>query len=290
MAPTLFAELLDLLDLEEIDLNLYRGQNEQTAGERLFGGQVIAQALAAATRTVEERTTHSLHGYFLRPGEPSIPILYQVDRIRDGRSFTTRRVVAIQRGRAIFNLSTSFHKHETGFDHQLPMPDAPDPEELKPLPELLEANADRIPKRNRDRWPREVPLDLRYQRLPTYMGGPAFDGPELYWMRAPEPIGDDPLLHQCVMAYGSDFSLMDATVRPHSRAAVSMTASLDHSLWFHRPFRADEWLLFHQLAPSAAGARGFARAEIYTREGALVASAAQEGLIRLDASEKSSSP
>jgi acyl-CoA thioesterase-2 len=276
-------ELLALLDLEEIDTDVYRGRNESSRTQRLFGGQVAAQALAAAGRTVERGLAHSLHGYFLRPGDPGHPVLYTVDRIRDGRSFTTRCVVARQRGQAIFNVSCSFHAEESGYEHQLPMPEAPDPEAVPTWEELVRQRLERLPKEMRP-WvggPRAI--DLRHVQVPTFLGGPPFEGPSLVWLRVPREIEDDPVRHQTLLTYASDISLIDNMVRPYGRIGrlgPVMTASLDHALWFHRRFRIDDWLLYVQESPAAAGARGFARGMIYARDGTLVASVAQEGLMR----------
>lgn len=279
----LLDELLSLLDLEEIDPNIYRGHNESGRTGRLFGGQVAAQALVAATRTVEDKAAHSLHSYFLRAGDPSTPVLYTVDRIRDGRSFMTRRVVAVQRGRAIFNMSVSFHDPEPGYEHQVAMPDAPDPEDVPTWSERLAELAKQLPEQSRGWAPRERPIDVRHVTPPTYLGGGPDAGPGLVWMRVERRLPDDPGLHQSILTYASDISLLDNVVRPHGRSGPRgplMMASLDHALWFHRPCRVDEWLLYAQDSPVATGGRGFARGAFYTRDGSLVASAAQEGLMR----------
>ncbi len=277
-------ELLELLELEEIDLNIYRAHNESDRRRRLFGGQVAAQALTAAGRTVEDgRLAHSLHAYFLRPGDPAVPVLYNVDRIRDGRSFTTRRVVAIQRGRAIFNMSVSFHRDEPGYEHQVPMPDAPDPESLPTWQQRVEQMWDRIPEDARAWVPHARPIDMRHVVVPTYLGGEPSAGPNLAWMRIERKLADDPFLHQCLLTYASDISLLDNIVRPHGRSGglgPLMMASLDHAMWFHQRLRMDDWLLYAQESPVATGARGFARGAIYSRDGRLVASVAQEGLMR----------
>jgi acyl-CoA thioesterase-2 len=276
------ARLLAILDLEEIDTDVYRGQNEPHRVQRLFGGQVAAQALVAAGRTVERGAVHSLHGYFLRPGDPGHPVLYTVDRIRDGRSFTTRRVVARQRGHAIFNMASSFHIEESGYEHQTPMPEAPDPETVPSWDELVRRRLEHLPKEVRSFVGGPRALDLRHVQVPSYLGGPPFEGPSLVWLRFAS-VGDDPLVHQALLTYASDISLLDNMVRPYGRVGrlgPLMTASLDHAVWFHRPFRADAWLLYVQESPVAAGARGFARGTVYTREGGLVASVAQEGLMR----------
>jgi acyl-CoA thioesterase-2 len=277
------AELVDLLDLEEIDTDVYRGQNESDREQRLFGGQVAAQALAAAGRSVPDWFPHSLHGYFLRPGDPARPVLYTVDRIRDGRSFATRRVVALQGGRAIFNTAISFHDDERGHEHQLPMPEVPPPEEVLSWPELVDQQRTRLPERVMPWVHRERSIDLRHVQIPSYLGGDPFEGPGMIWFRADGELDDDPLLHQCVITYTSDMSLIDSMVRNYARTDPGhelMTASLDHAIWFHRRTRADEWLLYVQDSPAAAGARGFARGTIFTRDGVLVASVAQEGLMR----------
>lgn len=276
--------LLELLDLEEIDRNIYRGTNERGERQRLFGGQVAAQALVAAGRTVLGRTAHSLHGYFLRPGDPAVPVLYTVDRIRDGQSFTTRRVVAVQRGQAIFNMSVSFQIAETGYEHQqLPMPEAPPPESLPTWAERAERARDLLPPGSFP-WVRgERPIDLRHVAAPTFLGGEPRSGGNLVWFRAASRLPEDPFLHLCVVTYASDMSLLDTVVLPHGRSGplgAVMMASLDHALWFHHAVRADEWLLYAQDSPAAAGARGFARGSIFTRDGRLVASVAQEGLMR----------
>jgi acyl-CoA thioesterase-2 len=276
--------LLELLDLEEIDQNIYRGRNERAQRERLFGGQVAAQALAAAGRTVTGRVAHSLHAYFLRPGDPRIPVLYTVDRIRDGQSFTTRRVVAIQRGQAIFNMSVSFQVIEAGYEHQqLEMPSAPEPESLPSWAERAEQAAKRLPQESAA-WVREDrPIELRHVEAPTFLGGASRRGGNQVWFRASGALPEDPFLHQCVVAYASDMSLLDTVVLPHGRSGSLgpvMMASLDHAIWFHHAIRADDWLLYAQDSPVAAGARGFARGSIFTRKGLLVASVAQEGLMR----------
>ncbi len=280
-------ELLDILDLEPLEVNLFRGRSPQSRWQRVFGGQVIGQALVAACRTVEEvgtRPPHSLHAYFLLAGDPKVPIIYEVDRIRDGRSFTTRRVIAIQHGHAIFSMSVSFHVAEPGFSHQgVAMPAVPAPDSLPEDAELRKAVLARMPEPVRRYYERERPIDLRPVELDRYLGKPTPDGRFHVWMRAVERLPDEPALHQCVLAYASDMMLLDASTIPHGRTLFEptmMAASLDHAMWFHRPFRADEWLLYAQDSPSAEGARGFARGTIFARDGTLVASVAQEGMIR----------
>ncbi|HEX2192213.1 MAG TPA: acyl-CoA thioesterase II [Acidimicrobiales bacterium] len=274
--------LVRLLDLEAIEVNVFRGLSPDHDHQRVFGGQVAGQALVAAGRTVTRGAVHSLHAYFLRPGDPAIPILYEVDRIRDGRSFTTRRVVAVQHGRAIFNLSASFHVDEPGPDHQVAMPGVPEPEALPTLAEQLAPWREQLgPAADRGRA-----IDVRYVTAHPFAREPEKGLPacQQVWMRADGHLPDDPLLHACVVAYASDLTLLDTTLSPHGISALSapgtMLASLDHAMWFHRPFRADEWLLYEQESPSAHGARGFARGAIFTRAGALAVSVAQEGLVR----------
>jgi acyl-CoA thioesterase-2 len=278
-------DLLAILDLEAIELNIFRGFSPGGDRIRVFGGQVAGQALVAAGRTVDAlegppRLVHSLHAYFLRPGDPQIPILYEVDRIRDGRSFATRRVTAIQRGEAIFSLSASFHVHEEGVNHQAPMPDAPDPETLPDWQARMAANGDQ---KSADRphaidiRPVDEPIRIHPDqavRAPRYR----------VWFRADGKLPDDSLVHACVVAYASDMTLLDTTMLPHGliweEAGKGTQASLDHAMWFHRPFRADDWLLYDQQSPSASGARGLATGTIFTRDGTLVVSVVQEGLIR----------
>jgi acyl-CoA thioesterase-2 len=276
-------ELVSILDLEELDLNLYRGRTPKEDRIRVFGGQVAGQALVAAGRTVEQGTCHSLHAYFLRPGDPSVPILYQVDRIRDGKSFTTRRVVAIQHGKAIFNLSASFQIDEAGLEHQIAMPDAPDPETLATFKQRTEPLLAAAPPELKRWLLRERPIDVRPVEPIDYLAPRKREPRQLVWIRADGNLPDGALLHQCVIAYASDMTLMDCATLPH---AVSwwdngfQMASLDHAMWFHRQCRADEWLLYAQESPTASGSRGFTRASLFRRDGTLVVSVAQEGLIR----------
>ncbi len=278
-------KLVDLLDLETLEVNLFRGRTSDEGWRRVYGGQVIGQALVAASRTVEEpRPAHSLHAYFMRPGDPAAPILYTVERDRDGQSFTTRRVVAIQHGRPIFNMAVSFQIEEQGLEHQFDMPDVPSPEGLLTERELRMRDADRIPEKFRSHWLRERPIEIRPVD-PRDMFRPDKRPPVQYvWFRVADRIGDDRALHQCMLAYASDMTLLDTCILPHEISWVNpklQSASLDHALWFHEPFRADEWLLYAQDSPKASGARGFNRGSIYTRDGRLVASVAQEGLIRV---------
>jgi acyl-CoA thioesterase-2 len=274
-------DLVDLLALEQLEVNLFRGVSPQNARERIFGGQVLAQALMAGGRTVgPERPVHSMHAYFLRPGDPRVPIIFDVDRIRDGRSFATRRIVAIQKGEAIFNSSASFHVTEEGPDHSDPMPDVPAPEtidEALPSPWGDEENPETA-----SPWAGDRPIDMRFPGGdPWSAEGPRPPDQDM-WLRANGVLGDDPLLHVTVGAYVSDIALLGTTTMPHAAPGSRgfMMASLDHVMWFHRPFRADDWLLFHLHSPSATGARGFARGSVFRPDGKLAMSIAQEGLIR----------
>jgi len=274
-------ELVCLLELEPIEVNIFRGTSPDENRQRVFGGQVAGQALMAATRTVDDALpAHSLHSYFLRAGDPQAPILYEVDRIRDGRSFATRRVVAIQHGRAIFNLQASFHKLEDGFEHQVTMPKVPAPESL---PDFATRMAPF--KAQMGEWfDRPRPIDSRFVGLHPIerRQAHAVTNRLQVWFKADGALGDDPAIHQCVAAYASDQTLLDTTLGPHGLGwgEEVMMASLDHAMWFHRSFRADEWLLFDQHPMSTSGGRGLARGEIYSADGILVASAMQEGLIR----------
>jgi acyl-CoA thioesterase II len=278
-------KLLDLLDLEPLEVNIYRGMNRDIGSGRVFGGQVLAQALVAARRTLDEpREAHSLHGYFILPGDVGAPIVYFVDRLRDGKSFTTRRVTAIQHGRAIFNMAASFQLAEDGFSHQSEMPEVPPPESLTSELELIRGMADRIPERLRRFYTSDQPIEFRPVE-PLDPFSPQKRAPRKHvWLRALGDAGPDEVVQQAVLAYASDYGLLGSALLPH-RLSLQMpqlqAASLDHSLWFHRPFRADEWLLYEMESPFAGGARGFTRGSIFTRSGELVASVAQEGLLRL---------
>ena len=281
--PLAVYQLRKILDLEQLEVNLFRGVSPQDGWQRVFGGQVIGQALVAATRTVEDRQVHSMHGYFLRPGDPQVPIIYNVDRIRDGASFTTRRVVAIQHGAAIFSMSASFHVAEPGFDHQAEMPDVPGPEDLPNEAELRAKLMHLLPDSIRQYWEGPRPIELRPVDLNRYLERRPGDPVQHVWMRASGTLPADLSLHQCVLAYASDFTLLDTALVPHGRVLFDpklMLASLDHALWYHLPFKADDWLLYAQDSPRAAGARGFCRGSVFTRDGRLVASVVQEGLIR----------
>jgi acyl-CoA thioesterase-2 len=276
--------LIALLDLEDIDTDIFRGASPKDRWQRVFGGQVLGQALVAASRTVEGRLCHSLHAYFIRPGDPRLPILYHVDRSRDGSSFSVRRVVAIQHGAQIFNMSASFQVPEQGLEHQLPMPDVPDPESLESEEEWRAEIARDMPERARSWFMRAGPIEFRAVEPRNRFAKGTKPPNSIIWFRAVGTLPDHPALHQCVLAYASDMTLLDTSLLPHGFNLFSESlqlASLDHAMWFHRPFRADEWLLYVQDSPSASGARGFNRGMIFRRDGALVASVAQEGLVRL---------
>jgi acyl-CoA thioesterase-2 len=275
--------LLSILDLEQLEHNLFRGRSPQDGWQRVFGGQVIGQALVAADRTVEGRNAHSLHAYFMRPGDPSIPIIYEVDRIRDGKSFNTRRVVATQHGQAIFTMGVSFHLEEPGFDHQSEMPDVPGPDELPSINDIKEQFIDKLPPNIKTYFTRERPIEIRPVDTSRFFTNEKRDPKQSIWMRAGEGLPEDQGLHQCTLAYASDFSLLDTALIAHGRILFDpklMLASLDHAMWFHRPCRADGWLLYAMDSPAAHGARGFCRGSIFTPDGVLVASVAQEGLVR----------
>jgi acyl-CoA thioesterase-2 len=282
MSETL-ERLLGLLDLERIELDIFRGRSPSDRRQRVFGGQVAGQALVAAGRTVpQDRPVHSMHAYFIRPGDPSVPIIYIVDRVRDGRSFTTRRVSAIQHGKTIFTLSASFHHPEPGPAHAAAMPQVPPPESVTPMVERLE----KIFGAPAPDFFRNNPIDLRFIGPLTFEAkrDPSLrTDHNLVWLRADGDLPDDPLLHVCLMTYASDMSLLDSVLLRHGLSWMdgrTSGASLDHAMWFHRPFRADQWLLYAQQSPASGGARGLARGEVFTQDGDLVVSVVQEGLIR----------
>jgi len=275
--------LVDLLDLERIEEDIFRGKQPEDALQRVFGGQVAGQALVAAGRTVpSERPVHSLHAYFLRPGDPGTPIVYEVDRIRDGRSFTTRRVVAVQHGKAIFHLSASFQVAEVGLEHTTTMPEVPGPEGLATLRDRMAPYADEM-----GGWfTRPRPIDVRYVGDPPRIAQDTGrrEPRSRVWMRADGTLPDDPLLHVCAVTFASDMTLLDSTLLAHGRAWGTgdvIGASLDHAMWFHRPFRADQWWLYDQESPWTGAGRGLARGAIYTRDGQLAVSVVQEGLLRV---------
>ncbi|MEZ4383141.1 MAG: acyl-CoA thioesterase II [Nannocystaceae bacterium] len=278
------ADLLELLSLERLEESLFRGQSQDLGWGTVFGGQVLGQALSAAQQTVPEgRTVHSMHGYFLRPGDVSRPIIYDVDRIRDGKSFTTRRVVAIQNGKAIFSMGASFQIGEDGFSHQATMPAVPGPEGLPSETELAREIADKIPEPLRARALAVKPIETR-QIAPVNPLRPDVREPERYvWYRSIDPLPDDPKIHRFLLAYASDFHFMTTAMLPHGVSWLTrgmQTASLDHAMWFHRDFRLDDWLLYAIESPSASHSRGLARGHFFNRKGELVASTVQEGLIR----------
>ncbi|HEX6420599.1 MAG TPA: acyl-CoA thioesterase II [Acidimicrobiales bacterium] len=272
--------LVEVLDLEPIEVNIFRGVSPQEDRQRIFGGQVAGQALVAAARTVEaDRGVHSLHAYFLRAGDPRVPVLYEVERLRDGGSFTTRRVAAIQHGKVIFNLSASFQAAEDGFDHAFPMPEVPPPDGIPTLRERVRAaGVETGPWIDRPR-----PIDIRHVEWTEPGTSRPAEPRQHVWLRADGRLPDDPLLHTIVLTYASDMTLLDTATLPHGASWFDPTrfmASLDHAMWFHRPFRADDWLLYAQDSPSAGGGRGLARGLVFTRDGTLVATVMQEGLIR----------
>lgn len=280
-------QLLDLLDLEQIEVNIFRGRSPHERVQRVFGGQVAGQALVAAGRTVPDgRPVHSLHAYFIRPGDPAVPLVYTVDQVRDGRSFTTRRVTAIQHGKAIFTLSASFHSPEAGYEHAAPMPRARRPEELRSNAErLAEAVGRPLPAHFTDS-PIELrsdgPLSIELARDPS-LRDPG-DHCNLVWVRVTERLPDEPLLHVVLMTYASDLTLLETALLEHGTSwydGRASGASLDHAMWFHRPFRADQWLLYAQESPVAFGGRALARGQVFTEDGDLVVSVVQEGLIRI---------
>ncbi len=278
------AELLAVLDLERLEEDLYRGTSPDTSWQRVFGGQVVAQALVAAQRTVpSERPVHSLHGYFLRPGDPRAPIVFDVDRIRDGGSFTTRRVVAIQHGAAIFALSASFQTREAGLEHQATMPDVPRPEALPTGEELRRLMLERAPEPIRRYWLRPRPFEFRPVSFDHYLTSEKLPPEQRIWVRATAPVGTAESLNAAVLAYLSDMTLLDTALFAHGLSVFDariQAASLDHSMWFHRPVDVGEWMLFAQDSPSSGGGRGLTRGALFALDGTLVASVAQEGLIR----------
>jgi acyl-CoA thioesterase II len=277
------ADLLALLELEQLEVNLFRGESRDIGSPQVFGGQVLGQALSAAAATVEGRVVHSLHAYFLRRGDCNAPIVYQVDRSLDGHSFSNRRVVAIQQGQQIFNMAASFQATEAGFDHQIGMPPVPPPESLAdssgPPAQLLE----RLPERVRRFFEQPRPFEFRMVQSIDYLHPQPAAPERQIWFRAVDALADDEMLHRRLLAYVSDFFLLDTATLPHGTSFLKPTlvmASIDHALWFHRTLRVDDWLLYAMESPSASGARGFARASVFARDGRLVASAAQEGLVR----------
>ena len=277
-------ELISLLTLERIEVNLFRGFNQDIGSPNVFGGQVLGQAMAAASATVKDREIHSFHGYFLRAGDKTAPIIYDVDLIRDGGSFTTRRVVAIQHGKAIFNASMSFQKAEEGLAHQCEMPEVPPPESLSSEQKHRIARADMLPEDQREFFVRDRPVEMRPVQPDELWSAESHPPEQMFWMRAMTDVEGPQALHQAILAYSSDFYLMGTALRPHGKQFARgemQSASLDHAMWFHRPFRIDEWLLYVMESPTASSGRGLNFGKIYTRNGVLVASCAQEGLIRV---------
>ncbi len=278
----LVADLLRLLELERLELNLFRGESHDIGAPQVFGGQVLGQALVAASATVEARAVHSLHAYFLRRGDFNAPIVYEVDRSRDGGSFSSRRVVAIQHGQQIFHMSASFQTPQEGLEHQVPAPVVPPPESLPDHMTALRKRLDSLPPERRRVWSRERPWEFRLvEPLPDDPQPPG--AVRHVWFRLIDRCPDDPILHRCLLAYLSDFQLLETALLPHGVSHFDgrlTMASIDHAMWFHRPARVDDWLLYVLSSASASGSRGFAAGRIYDRAGALVASVAQEGLMR----------
>jgi acyl-CoA thioesterase-2 len=278
-------DLLELLTLESIEENLFRGRSQDLGFRQLFGGQVLGQALSAASRTVEPaRRVHSLHGYFLRPGDVSLPVVYTVDRVRDGGSFTTRRVVAIQKGQPIFTAMASFHAEESGYSHQAQMPDVKGPEGIPTELELLSQHAHRFPERLREKFLSPKPIEMRPVTYVDWFAPEKREPLKYVWFRANGELPDDPQVHRYLLAYASDFNLITTAMQPHGVTAAQrniQVASLDHALWFHGELRMNEWLLYAMDSPWTGGGRGLSRGHIFTRDGKLVASVTQEGLIRL---------
>ncbi|HEU4626179.1 MAG TPA: acyl-CoA thioesterase II [Steroidobacteraceae bacterium] len=279
------ADVLKLLELEQLEVNLFRGESRDIGSAQVFGGQVLGQALTAASRTVDGRIVHSLHAYFLRRGDFNAPIVYEVDRSRDGHSFSNRRVIAIQHGEQIFNMTASFQVVEEGLEHQFDMPSVPPPEQLPDMLEMLRPIVDRLPERVKRFVEKPRPFEFRMvQPLPNLIEPSRHPPARQVWFRLPDKIPDDESLHRRLLAYVSDYYLLDTAVLPHGMSFLSakaIMASIDHAMWFHRPLRVDDWLLYALDSPSSSGARGFGRGSIFSRDGRLVASTAQEGLIRV---------
>ena len=280
----LLEDLLKVMTLERLEQDLFRGESRDIGSPQVFGGQVLGQALMAATATVEDRVVHSLHAYFLRRGDFNSPIVYEVDRARDGHSFSTRRIVAIQHGAQIFNMSASFQSPEQGLDHQQAMPDVPPPDDLPDQSTYYSGLLDHLPAAARRVFAQKRPFEFRPTRAPGFIDGAAADLKKHIWFRAAGAVPDDEALHRCLLAYVSDYNLLDTALLPHGLGAAVkdlQMASIDHAMWFHRSVRVDEWLLYSTDSPSASGARGLARGSVFARDGRLVASTAQEGLMRV---------
>jgi acyl-CoA thioesterase-2 len=281
MTASRLPDLLKLLDLERIEDNLFRGESRDVGAPQVFGGQVLGQALVAASRTVEGRQVHSLHAYFLRRGDLSVPIVFEVDRSRDGGSFTSRRVVAVQHGQPILTMSASFQVAEPGLEHQAPMPEAPPPESLRDLAELEAEVIERMPHRVTGYFRNQRPFEFRAVSPDDYLTREKRPARKLVWFRVTGQLPADQALHRCLLTYVSDYHLLATATMPHGVNFLELqVASIDHAIWFHRDLRVDDWLMYAIESPSASGARGFSRGAIYARDGALVASVAQEGLIR----------
>ncbi len=286
MGDQLLDDLLKVMSLERLELDLFRGESRDIGSPQVFGGQVLGQALVAASTTVERGVVHSLHAYFLRRGDFNAPIVYEVDRARDGNSFTTRRVVAIQHGAQIFNMSASFQAGEAGWDHQLAMPDVPPPETLQDVTWHYRHEMQHFSPALRRMLGRKRPFEFRPVLPPQFFSGEKLDPAKQVWFRANDRLPDGEALHRCLLAYVSDYNLLDTALMPHGLTydLKDLTmASIDHAMWFHRTVRVDDWLLYSTDSPSASGARGFTRGSIFARDGRLVASTAQEGLFRVSA-------
>jgi acyl-CoA thioesterase-2 len=280
----LLDDLMKVMTLERLELDLFRGESRDIGSPQVFGGQVLGQALMAATATVEARSVHSLHAYFLRRGDFNAPIVYEVDRARDGNHFSTRRVVAIQHGAQIFNMSASFHSQEDGLTHQLEMPQVPAPEDLPELAWYYRDILATLPPAGRRVLEQKRPFEFRPTQPPSFLKGAAAAPQRSIWLKAVAPLPDDEAMHRCLLAYVSDFHLLDTALMPHGVVLFQpnlVMASIDHAMWFHRSVRVDDWLLYSTDSPSASGARGFARGSIFARDGRLVASTSQEGLMRV---------
>jgi acyl-CoA thioesterase II len=280
----LLVDLINVMTLERLEMNLFRGQSRDIGSPQVFGGQVLGQAVAAATATVEDRVVHSLHAYFLRRGDFNSPIVYEVDRALDGKHFSSRRVVAIQHGRQIFNMSASYQSVEIGLEHQSAMPEVPTPESLRDLESHYRDIADKLPAAARRVLEQRRPFEFRPVQPSDHLRREKSAPLKYIWFRAVDALADDEALHRSLLAYVSDFHLLDTALKPHGVSMLSPTlviASIDHAMWFHRSVRVDDWLLYAIESPSASGARGFTRGSVFARDGRLVASAAQEGLIRL---------
>jgi acyl-CoA thioesterase-2 len=280
----LLEDLIKVMTLERLEMNLFRGESRDIGSPQVFGGQVLGQALVAATATADDRVVHSLHAYFLRRGDFNSPIVYEVDRALDGKHFSSRRVIAIQNGRQIFNMSASFQVPETGLEHQISIPDVPQPESLPDLQSHYLDVADRLPAAVRRAVEQNRPFEFRPVQPPDPLRRKKSAALKYVWFRAVDKLADDEALHRCLLAYASDFHLLDTALNPHGESLISpkmVIASIDHAMWFHRSVRVDDWLLYAIDSPSASGARGFTRGSVFARDGQLVASAAQEGLIRV---------